>query len=112
MTAYYDRDGRPIPNDWYDRKKHGDRAIGWGTESRVARTIVGNFTISTVWMGLDHNHTDGPPIIFETMIFGEPWGNELQRYSSEEAAMRGHLAVLDRLKRGRPPFDYLDPEGE
>lgn len=77
MTDYYDRDGNPMPDDWWDKKKHGDKAIQWGTERRVARTVVGDITVSTVWLGLNHDYTGGSPIIFETMTFGEPWNNEL-----------------------------------
>jgi hypothetical protein len=110
MTDYYDRDGNPLPDDWYDRKKHGDRAIKWATEHRVSRTVVGDITVSTVWLGLDHDYLTGGPIIFETMTFGDPWQNEMERYSSEEAAIRGHLAVLNRLRAGKPPFAYLDSE--
>lgn len=108
MTDYYDRDGKPMPDDWYDRKKHGDKAIRWGTERRVARTVVGDIIVSTVWLGLNHDYLTGVPIIFETMTFGEPWNNEMERYSTEEDAMIGHLMTLTRLRSGRPPFAYLD----
>lgn len=110
MTDYYDRDGQPMPDDWYDRKKHGDKAVEWGTDRRVARTVIGDITVSTVWLGLDHDFRTGVPIIFETMTFGDPWTNEMDRYSTEEQAMRGHLAVLDRLRSGKAPFAYLDEE--
>lgn len=106
MTDYYDRDGKSMPDDWYDTKKHGQKYRG--SESRVARTVLGDIIVSTVWLGLDHQHFAGPPVIFETMTFGEPWNNEMERYSTEEDAMRGHLRVLERLRSGRPPFAYLD----
>jgi hypothetical protein len=51
MTDYYDRDGQPMPDDWYDRKKHGDKAVKWGTDRRVARTVVGDITVSTTTIG-------------------------------------------------------------
>lgn len=49
--------------------------IEWGeffqTHDRiVAKTLVGNANISTVFLGIDHNWGDGPPLLFETMIFG------------------------------------------
>ena len=38
----------------------------------VGKTEIGGMKISTVFMGLDHNFRfDGPPILFETMIFGD-----------------------------------------
>lgn len=112
MTDYYDRDGNPMPDDWYDRKKHGNRAIKWGTERRVARTVVGDIVVSTVWLGLDHGFVAGRPIIFETMTFGDQWNKEMARYGTEEEAMRGHLDVLDRLRDHRPPFAHLDGDDE
>lgn len=106
----YDRDGLVIPDDYYyDTAKY--RRDKWGTEQRVGRTEVGEHLVSTVWLfGIDHQYGDGPPLIFETMIFGDPWNNELRRYSTEEEAMRGHLEAVDRLRAGKPPFEYLEEE--
>lgn len=36
---------------------------------RVAATDVGDFWVSTTFLGLDHSFGDGPPLLFETMIF-------------------------------------------
>lgn len=103
----YDRDGVLIPDDWYDKNKYGDKFLDkWRTAQRVGRTRIGDrFTVSTVWLSIDHRFGDGPPLIFETMVFGEPYDQELQRYSSEEEAMRGHLAVVERLRSGQQPFE-------
>lgn len=41
-------------------------------DRRVDKTEIGGMEVSTIFMGLDHNfHADGPPILFETMIFGD-----------------------------------------
>jgi len=40
-------------------------------ERRVRLTRVGPYFISTVFLGLDHQWGQGPPILFETMIFIE-----------------------------------------
>ncbi|SPA03543.1 protein of unknown function (plasmid) [Cupriavidus taiwanensis] len=37
--------------------------------SLLAETTVGEFYISTVFLGLDHQWADGPPLIFETMVY-------------------------------------------
>lgn len=105
----YDRDGKLIPDDYWDKEKYPDRRpFRWATEQRVGRTEVGEHRVSTVWlMGIDHGYGSGSPVIFETMIFGPTWNNELTRYSTEEAAMRGHLKAVDALRAGKPPFDYL-----
>ena len=97
---YYNRDGEPMsladmPND-----------------NRVARTVVGDATVSTVWLfGIDHGSGLGSaPVIFETMIFGGEHDEEMIRYSSEESALRGHLKIVDRLRSGRDPFSCWDAE--
>jgi hypothetical protein len=35
---------------------------------RVDETMVGHLRVSTVFLGLDHQVYDGPPLLFETMI--------------------------------------------
>lgn len=55
--------------------------------------------ISTVF--LYHNHSflpRGEPIIFETMVFGGPLDHEQDRYSTWDEAIRGHEAMLERVK--------------
>lgn len=49
-------------------------------DRRVAIDMVKRCRISTVFLGLDHNHSGGEPILFETMIFGGLWdkGGEYQ----------------------------------
>lgn len=107
----YDRDGQVIPDDYYNAQKYPRGQAKWGTEQRVGRTNLGDFLVSTVWLfGIDHGHGEGPPLIFETMVFGEPYDQELQRYSTEEQAMRGHLETVDRLRAGNPPFSYLEAD--
>jgi hypothetical protein len=105
----YNRDGEPIPNDWWNHPEHQRSGA---TEKRVAATQVEDVWVSTVWLqGIDHAFPPGRgPLIFETMVFGGTHNQDLQRYVTEEEAMRGHLAVLDRLRAGKPPFAYLDED--
>jgi hypothetical protein len=107
VSDYYDRFGTPMPDDWWDKEKHGKKYGKWQTDHRVGNTVIGDnqFTVSTVWLGLDHNYSKtGPPLIFETMVFGDPYDQEMRRYPTEEDAMRGHLAAVDALRAGKPPF--------
>lgn len=100
----FDRDGNPIPEDWYKQQNHQGK---WSTENRVARTDVADDrpeTVSTLWLG-DHA---APPLVFATMIFGGQYDTELTRYTTEEQALRGHLNALDRLRAGQPPFPHMD----
>ncbi len=58
----------------------------------VAKTdLPGDVHVSTVFLGLDHRFFgDGPPILWETMIFGGPHDQYQDRYSSLEEAKAGH----------------------
>jgi hypothetical protein len=51
--------------------------------------------VSTVFLGLDHNFLrTGPPVLFETMIFGVPFVSEWQRrYCTWDEAVDGHKAA-------------------
>lgn len=96
MSDYYDRDGEPLTFDQYRKTldaKGRNKRVGW-------TDIKSDVSVSTVWLGLDHGWSGGEPLIFETMIFGGDHDGWMQRYSSEEAAMRGHLQVVDALRSG------------
>lgn len=58
---------------------------------RVALTKVGVSEVSTVFLGLDHNLSgEGPPLIYETMVFGGKLDGNTWRYSTRAQAVRGH----------------------
>lgn len=66
---------------------------------QVANDHVGAVRVSTVFLGIDHRFGgDGPPILFETMVFGGPLDDEQDRYSTWEEAEAGHAAMLARVK--------------
>lgn len=46
--------------------------------------------VSTVYLGLDHGWGDGPPLIYETMIFGGAADQWQDRYTTREQAVAGH----------------------
>ena len=54
--------------------------------------------VSTVFLGLDHNFGDGPPILYETMVFEGENDQDQYRYGSREEALAGHEAVLAELR--------------
>ena len=84
-VRYYDIDGQPITMDeWAERFK----------DNRVALEERGDVSVSTVWLGLDHQYGDGPPLIFETMIFGGEHDQDQWRYSTREGALAGHAAAV------------------
>jgi hypothetical protein len=51
--------------------------------------------VSTVFLVFDHGF-EGPPVLWETMVFGGPDDGWQQRYRSRAAARTGHAAVLAR----------------
>ena len=63
-------------------------------ERRVAYTEFTNeVSVSTVFLGLDHNFFGCPPLLFETMIFGADEDYQ-ERYATWDAAAAGHAAVV------------------
>lgn len=88
---------------WYEVNSPTDEA-GWlDSPRRVANDVVGEATVSTVFLSLDHNFSGiGPPILWETMIFGGPHDNYQERYASEDAAKEHHQEIVNRLKNGEP----------
>lgn len=54
--------------------------------------------VSTVFLGIDHQFGDGPPLLFETMIFGGPLDEEQWRYSTWDEAVVGHSKAVESAK--------------
>lgn len=67
---------------WFEKEYDGVRKIGYDE--------IGEITISTVFLGLNHQHGDGSPILFETMIFGGEHDQYQNRYETKEQAVAGH----------------------
>lgn len=66
---------------------------------RVASTNIGVARVSTVFLGIDHRFGDeGPPILFETMVFNGPLDGEQERCSTWEQAEEMHAAMCGRVK--------------
>lgn len=94
ILHYYDIDGNPIEMlEWAELFEDD-------SYKRVALDEIGDVQVSTVWLGLDHNWADGPPIIFETMVFGGDMDQCMQRYSTKEAALQGHQLLVDHIRGG------------
>ncbi len=61
------------PVEWAEEMaKRRRTALRTGVDLwRVDETIIGQARVSTVFIGLDHRFSgEGPPVLFETMIFG------------------------------------------
>jgi hypothetical protein len=105
-TLYYilDEHGEPQPCDdvmewalWFEhsieqRRVSEDLDEGDG-EKRVR--------VSTVFLGLDHAFHEGPPVLWETLVFGGPLDGEMVRYTSLTEAVRGHQAMCQRVREAQ-----------
>lgn len=77
-----------------------------GDVRRVAFTDIGNgVSISTVFLGLNHNFGAGDPILFETMVFADLQLNDFhmkettRRYATWAEAQLGHNEVVALVRR-------------
>src|SRR4051812_33772197 len=103
-SLYYDRVGNPIPMG-----RGMDLHRDW-SYTVLAKTIVGSWEVSTVWLGIDHGFI-GPPLIFETMVFEIAESNSFffgasfvyhesmfddfqARYTTQTQAYEGHEATV------------------
>ena len=68
------------------------------SDRKVAKTKIKDVTISTVFLGINHNFGEGKPILFETMIFGGGLDGEMDRYSTWEEAEEGHKRWIKKIK--------------
>lgn len=69
---------------------------------RVGYDYINECEVSTVWLGIDHNYIyNGPPILFETMVFLDGISNIYQeRYSTWQEAEEGHQRAIQWVKNG------------
>jgi RimJ/RimL family protein N-acetyltransferase len=96
-------DGTPVEEPDLERWAH------WMTDPharRVAWTEVGEWTVSTVFLGIDHSFGSGPPVLWETMVFGpDPWDEAQWRYTTRAAALAEHEQIVEHVRRGGAPED-------
>ena len=65
---------------------------------KIAFDEINDVRISTIFLGLDRNYFDGPPTLFETMIFGGEHDQYQERYSTKEEALIGHQEAIALVK--------------
>lgn len=90
------RNAQPLPAfdaadwaQWLERNREG---------RRVALTEIRGVRISTVFLGLDHSWDQGPPVLWETMIFEGPLSEYQERYRSLDDALQGHIRAVGRVR--------------
>jgi hypothetical protein len=60
-------------------------------------------TVSTFWLGLNHDWRSDEPFIYETIIIGGEHDATGMRYATEKQAREGHRRMVDDLRAGRSP---------
>ena len=78
--------------EWFETAKK-DRII-------QQETLANGNRVSTVFLGIDHSFGEGPPLLFETMMFPKEGYNELDmdRYSTYEEAEEGHKRMVKKYE--------------
>jgi hypothetical protein len=91
MFEFFDREGKPIDDVLAWAKLHSDEKY-----RRVDETTLSDGTwISTVWLGVNHRFLkDGPPLIFETMVFKSGDSIDVDQYATEADAIKGHRDMV------------------
>ena len=90
FSLYILKDRKSVPVDepewaqWFGAH-HDERVVG--------RWDVAGTEMSTVFLGFDHQFRDGPPLLFETMVFGSGRVDLVGRYSTWADAEEGHMAT-------------------
>ena len=94
MSDYYVLRGRRVvPVDGPEAFERWD----CGGNRRVGDDRVGDVRVSTVFLGRDHQFGYGPPLLFETMVFGGEHDDLQERYSTWDEAEAGHRRVCEMV---------------
>lgn len=76
----------------------------------VGDTRINGCRVSTVFLGVNHNWSGGPPVLFETMIFTRRCGSyrtldQIQRrYCTWQQAQTGHDEIVRAVKHKNLTF--------
>lgn len=115
-----------LNDDHTTRPLHRDEfnLITWGEyyENRMRLAEQGNdpflvgreyfangYELSTVFLSLDHDYTfRGPPILFETMLFGGEESEVLARYATWQLAEEGHRRYVIEYSALADVLDGID----
>lgn len=98
MNRWYilDNNNNPVPKPILE-------VVKWLEDGSNRRTVkrdeIGDILVSTVFLGLDHAWEPGPPVLWETMIFGGEHDQYQERYTSYKDAVEGHKKALTLITK-------------
>lgn len=72
-------------------------------KKHLAYDIINGKLVSTIWLGLNHNHHGGRPLLFETMVFSEEQSGHdiyMDRYTTWHEAIVGHKKAVQWVLDG------------
>jgi hypothetical protein len=99
---YFAPDGTVLSyEDWkvmYSHRRQDQSSDSWW---RHQTEVSDEIHVSTVWLGMNHQwDPDGPPLFWETMVFGGEHDEDQWRYSSRESALDHHERIVTALRAG------------
>lgn len=107
-----DERGEPQPESdalawarWHDADRERCR-VRWQTWRDASDREIG---VSTVFMGIDHGFgRHAKPVLWETMVFIDDETADQRRYTSRQAAIRGHNELV--RKHGGRVLEWTDQD--
>lgn len=101
MDSYIlDDEFNPIPIAYDDSRATVRCKEDWELKRRMAlTTYTSGSSVSTVFLGIDYNHGDGDPILFETLVLDDTGNDadEMVRYTTFDKAIAGHNAMVAKM---------------
>ena len=107
MKPYWilDNDGMPVPTGdvlkWAAQLEDGPLRIVRQQMVYDCGGLISPFApsfVSTVFLGLDHQFGDGPPLIYETMVLRGFYFGHMSRYPTRQAAEQGHQEMVEMIQ--------------
>ena len=100
--------GRYILNDRNEPIEEPD-LLAWArwmesADRHVRDSSQDDRRVSTVFLGLDHSFGDGPPVLFEPMVFLGHDGIEQERYCTWAEAEEGHARWVAQIFKATTPL--------
>ena len=78
---------------------------------QIALSESGDISISTAFLGLDHDHLRrGTPILFETMVCTPDGPGQVARYATKGEAINGHNVIFLTIKAQQEMADHVTVE--